>query len=326
MRVKLIAIAKDEGAYLHEWLAYHLSLGFDEIEVFVNNTSDGSYELLSLLSRENEKIKYSQADYIIDGKFITNDSLISRGYLKRNPLQSRIYSQALVENFNKFDYLMFLDIDEFFISSSDSVHDFLYKLGDYDVISIGYMNHSGQEKAFSPPISEELNVSPGRDYKSIVKVPNKLENIVVDSSHNFLVREGKWFRMGKGEVSSRQEALSKEYATKSDFILHHTMRSVDEYLALALRGDTMLNSSLGLKKSRNGWFLDAEYTIDLRASVIDSYEEQLKKLVSNDCIRDCISNSRQTVMSKASKAREVINSIMEEHKIVKKITRGVING
>lgn len=37
---KIIAVAKDEGAYLAEWIFYHLYKGFDEIEVLINRTTD----------------------------------------------------------------------------------------------------------------------------------------------------------------------------------------------------------------------------------------------------------------------------------------------
>lgn len=44
-------IAKNEGPYLLEWIAYHRALGFDEIVVYENRSTDNSAELLADLAR-----------------------------------------------------------------------------------------------------------------------------------------------------------------------------------------------------------------------------------------------------------------------------------
>lgn len=45
MKVKLVAIAKDEAAYLPDWIFHHLYFGFDSIDIYVNNTTDNTYDL-----------------------------------------------------------------------------------------------------------------------------------------------------------------------------------------------------------------------------------------------------------------------------------------
>ena len=51
MTATLCAIVKDERPYLMEWVAYHQEIGFDEIVVYSNDCTDGSYELLAALAR-----------------------------------------------------------------------------------------------------------------------------------------------------------------------------------------------------------------------------------------------------------------------------------
>lgn len=46
MKIKLIAIAKDEAAYLPEWIHYHLSVGFDSISVLTNGITDNTDKVL----------------------------------------------------------------------------------------------------------------------------------------------------------------------------------------------------------------------------------------------------------------------------------------
>ena len=44
--IALVAIVKNEAAYLEEWLAYHLALGVDHFFIYDNGSTDDSAELL----------------------------------------------------------------------------------------------------------------------------------------------------------------------------------------------------------------------------------------------------------------------------------------
>ena len=46
----LLACARNEGAYLIEWLAYHFAAGFEHAFIYTNNNSDGSTQLLEALA------------------------------------------------------------------------------------------------------------------------------------------------------------------------------------------------------------------------------------------------------------------------------------
>ena len=47
-KVKVVAIAKDEGAYIAEWIFHHLYFGFDAIDIYVNRTTDNTCQNLNL--------------------------------------------------------------------------------------------------------------------------------------------------------------------------------------------------------------------------------------------------------------------------------------
>jgi hypothetical protein len=47
----ILAPARNEGPYLLEWIAYHLSIGFQHIFIYTNDNSDGSEKLLAQLAR-----------------------------------------------------------------------------------------------------------------------------------------------------------------------------------------------------------------------------------------------------------------------------------
>ena len=47
-KIKLVAIAKNEAAYLAEWIFHHLYLGVDEIEIHFNRCSDNTLDYIEI--------------------------------------------------------------------------------------------------------------------------------------------------------------------------------------------------------------------------------------------------------------------------------------
>uniref|UniRef100_UPI002FBEF9A9 glycosyltransferase family 2 protein n=1 Tax=Escherichia coli TaxID=562 RepID=UPI002FBEF9A9 len=108
----IVATSKNEGVYLVEWIAYHLSIGFDAIFIYSNDNDDGSDELLNNL--HNEGIIY----YI---KNIVGDGVSA---------QNKAYAHALTINKEvlNYEWSLFIDIDEFFVLNEfmfSSITDYL---------------------------------------------------------------------------------------------------------------------------------------------------------------------------------------------------------
>ena len=53
INTKLIAIAKNEGAYLPQWIYHHFSIGFDEIEIYINDTTDNSIAICEKIQKNH---------------------------------------------------------------------------------------------------------------------------------------------------------------------------------------------------------------------------------------------------------------------------------
>lgn len=53
----LVAIARNEGAYLVEWLAHHLAVGFDRIVVYDNESTDETRALFSALAPRDLRLR-----------------------------------------------------------------------------------------------------------------------------------------------------------------------------------------------------------------------------------------------------------------------------
>lgn len=116
----LISSTKNEGLYLLEWIAYHLTIGFDEIIIASNDDSDGSDSLLQALA-ENGWIHYVR-------------NTVKNGESPQFAAYRRIYKHPIYQN---AQYAMVLDADEFLnLKQHTSVQSFLNSYPTADAIAI----------------------------------------------------------------------------------------------------------------------------------------------------------------------------------------------
>lgn len=117
MQTNVTAIAKNENRFIIEWLAHYLTLGFDTITVYDNESSDGMSKTLDKLSRAFP---------------------VKRIHWPHQPRQSpqiTAYADSLKSG---NDWIAFFDLDEFLVFSdpSQSALSFLSRFGE-DVSAIG---------------------------------------------------------------------------------------------------------------------------------------------------------------------------------------------
>ena len=104
MRIKIAAIAKNEGAYLPQWIFHHYKFGVREFEVWVNQSTDDSLEILNRIKQLPDiSLIVVEADEFFEECRLKNKYFQLESYRK-------IWSQSQLE---RFDYLFFLDVDEF---------------------------------------------------------------------------------------------------------------------------------------------------------------------------------------------------------------------
>ncbi|HEY0832827.1 MAG TPA: glycosyltransferase family 2 protein [Azospirillum sp.] len=118
--VALAAIVKDEGPYIAEWIAYHRVLGVDHILVYDNGSTDGTAEFLGALARRGV---VTLVDWPSDGA---------------NP-QLAAYQHALDTAGARFDWMAFLDADEFLVLHHDAtVQSFLARYGTAAAVAVNW--------------------------------------------------------------------------------------------------------------------------------------------------------------------------------------------
>lgn len=96
MKVGLFSCMKNEGPFILEWVAYNLVLGFDQIVVFSNDSTDGTAELLDALQGQGALTHVKQD--------------LQPEEVPQYTAANRAYDHPA---FAQMDWLMWIDTDEF---------------------------------------------------------------------------------------------------------------------------------------------------------------------------------------------------------------------
>jgi len=210
-RAAVCAIAKDEGLYLHEWIAYHRLIGFDEILVYDNDSTDGQTELL--------------------------DELAGHGLVTRVPWtvppddvpQFTAYVDGLRRLGPDFGWAAFIDLDEFVVlPRHDSIQDFLEEFAWLDAIGVNWKNFgsSGLTRYEDAPVIDRFRRCSlpeyGRNHKvkplartSVIARPGKPHTPKVFPPARYLDVTGTQIRDGKSEAVHHETIRLNHYYTKS---------------------------------------------------------------------------------------------------------------
>lgn len=106
LRVVICAIARNEENYIDEWIDYHLNLGIDSIFVYGN-----------------------------DWEFTPKSKRVFCERLHREIKQSDVYNLFLEEKPIPFDWVFFIDIDEFIhLPEGIKIKQFLDKFNSFSVV------------------------------------------------------------------------------------------------------------------------------------------------------------------------------------------------
>lgn len=306
--VTLVAIAKDEAPYLAEWVSHHLSMNIDNIKIYVNNTTDQSELILKKINETYKNVSYENVDFILDENYKINESNLNPSYVQRNKIQSYSYKKAINELSDSCDYILFLDIDEFFYNSKHNIKEVIPD-NYVGSIQIRWLLEPGQTEEFTTPIKEKLlyTEAPNKimHVKSLVSTSTP-DNINIINSHH--IKNG-----------DHVTILDPE---KSGFILHRWLRSENEYLSTLVRGDTVENSDLGLKSNRNGWSTSYK-------SILNVETKKTKELIEkyNEFIRECkidkiITSEKKNTLEKSIKVSNAIENHIKNHRDIIKVLNG----
>lgn len=128
----ICAIARNEEEYLSEWITYHLNLGFDHIFLYDNNDPDNN-NVVSLCMKQPWGKQVTLVDY--------------RGKIAA---QLEAYNECFASIRKDFDWVAFIDVDEFITFGAECSHTninkYLEAIKDFNVIFINWMYYGDNEK------------------------------------------------------------------------------------------------------------------------------------------------------------------------------------
>ena len=257
LKTKLVAIAKNEAAYLPQWIYHHFWVGFNEIEIHINDTDDNSITICEKIKKNNPNLVYHLSDRLRADSISQNRSF-----------QISAYNHSLHDSKN-CTHLMTLDLDEFLIPRNmrNTLKDLLTRqTTPYCLSFLWYSDNFIPTEAFSSPIKAENTIYRMDHVKTISKLSKKIHSC---SHHNFIYnKENKIINLLGGTIirlddsintQSTRSKLSKQQLNSLSvdkaepwFVLHCIYKSETEYLASLCRGRGHNNDERPLKVNRWG--------------------------------------------------------------------------
>lgn len=239
-----VTMAKDEGPYVLEWVAYHRLLGFSDILVYTNDCTDGTDEML--------------------------DALASLGLVTRvdnppigtKPPQSRALMRAQHHPLvTKGDWVMVFDFDEFVtIKRGESrVDDLVDMVKDHDAGAVAitwkFFGSDGNAHYKNQPVTARFlrsalpTFAKGFGVKTLFRMDKSLKLAIHRPHFSRQARkeaghEMKWINGSAESVDGKSMSWRQTRQTVGyDFcqVNHYGVKSGEEFLMRRLRGDVLNN-------------------------------------------------------------------------------------
>lgn len=241
----MVATAKNEAAYLAEWVHHHLYFGFDPIELHVNRSDDRTEEIARKIAAVEPRLTVYNADALDR----------ARGF--RGSIQHAVYDAALPRMralLRRNDYLCVLDIDEFWtpLDFESSVTKVLCEAGWPRFAGFSWFLRINDEPPFGPAFPAQLDLRSHRMVKTAFSLDLKVTKMV---AHGPVLakKEPMW---SASKTTPRPENVFKTQEPAQTlgpaFILHRFFRSQVEYLAILGRLRPKQNGKL-FKDNRLGY-------------------------------------------------------------------------
>lgn len=239
MEVAICAIARLENRYIQEWVEYHLELGFSHIYIYDNN-------------RENEE---RLSDVLTEANVLKGSTL--RGYSTDNsiskvtiiPLHHRSYVQMYAYqdcyDYGSFDWLLYIDIDEFFTfaNTTVSLENWITQTAlnqDADAILLNWMcfgdcgnvfySEGPVVKRFPKPLpywfstTNAFGKAPeNRHVKTMIR---KGVDFTIFNPH---IGKGNYKTVNADGLVVPNDAQQKSFTFKTAYLRHYVTKTIEEY-------------------------------------------------------------------------------------------------
>jgi hypothetical protein len=248
----LVAILRDEGPYVLEWVAHHRAVGFDRLLLFTNGCTDGTDRLLDRLMEMGEVIHAPNPKSAF-GQF---------GVWQVAALRYAVHFGT----FRDSDWVMTLDADEFLEvrAGQGSLADLLAAAPPFDLMSLPVVPFAcGADAPDGAPVHRHAHprialadLAEGRAPPAAVKtlqrpgLPGQFRNhrpkIDDFSATGLTWLDGTGRPMPPAFTDRKVNLWPATGALDLAVVAHHPLRSRKSFLLKCLRGDAVTATRLGL--------------------------------------------------------------------------------
>ena len=262
-----VVLAKDEGPYIDEWLKYHTELGIDKFFVINNNDIPvGEDYDDDLYIQKQLSEKYPVQFFQLYGQ----DALSIAG--KQRGVLNHFYFNV-IKPLNEFDWVTFIDIDEFLYFGGKSLKEFLsqQKFADTDIIHLNWRCYgdNGQIYQKDEPVQERFKVQAPLDcvynsneakkgvtedmfLKSIFRVTDK--KTVITNPHTIFI-ENSVCRDAEGQLSDCRYAAERPKNIDC-YVKHYITKSLQEFIYRRCVNPTDVANTPIDAKTRLEWYFN----------------------------------------------------------------------
>ena len=226
MDIAICCIVKMENLYLRDFIEYHKNLGVTHVFLYDNNDENGEYPQQVI------------GDYIDDG-YITYIDV--RGKYR---CQLECYTECYNTYKNDYDWIAFIDIDEFIcLYEDDNLADFLSrdKFNDVSCIFLYWVQYGDSEllhydrrpvyERFTEHIDQEKNYA--NTFKMIVKGKTNFIVSFMDANAFTWMAEDGQSNVNFIDVNAEGERIGFAYVSwtyKCAVLNHYQTLTIDEFL------------------------------------------------------------------------------------------------
>lgn len=220
MRVAVAAIFKNEAPYILEWISHHKFMGFTDFVIADNNSDDGTTEILSALDR---------AGVVKHIPFLT-----SAGQAP----QMLAYRHLLDEHLSAYDWVAFIDADEFIKLRVRSILDLVKSMPDEAggiILNWSNFGSSGHISKTPGMVIErfrchaKIDFQVNKHFKSIIR-PKSAS--VGDNPHTFRLNSGLVYYRGLKRSNIKPDGtatLTDNVSWEDGCVNHYIVKSREEF-------------------------------------------------------------------------------------------------
>lgn len=225
IKIAICAIAKNENLYIKEWVEYYKTIGIDKIFLYDNNDINGEHfeDVISKYIENNfvEIINYRGKHETIDKKNAIKT--LNHG------TQQQAYEECYALHKNEYDWIGFLDIDEFFTCNMPIKEYFsLDKFKNVNAIQFNWIIYDDNDILFYDirNVQDKFTRISKLQYNHVKTFINTKSNVLEIQCHRAIIENGNYVNSNGEKVEC---AFKQIRCLKDAYIKHYFTKSAEEW-------------------------------------------------------------------------------------------------